>query len=582
MNIEEPHQQHENENEQSNLTSINEDEMPINDKITLSPIDKYRIYGKFPWKMLIHIMLILATTMQAIVVINATTDYCRGQERVYYNIFISDSEKEDPDYPRVNYIYSITQLREHLSWSIENYFKLSENSLEKVTYDSEPLEFVKMEIDYINKTVDDPGHENASFPIPVHLEYNVTQDYLGPFNENYTEGDIKEYLDLINKFSLKYVFKTYVPFYYEEHLECFGWIVYQEYDFTQRAHFEVSLNIKRTACSDMTELKYHEIIIARFLWVHIIVILLSAMSLLLTWRNLYQVARIYWAKKHIDKGIVEYKKNKHTFNKWALITLIGNILQLLSGVVGLLDKENMNASTDVLVGFGCMFAYFNIGKYLDYNIEYSTIYATLQRALPNVIRFLIGVMPIFIGFTFFGLCVFWRSERFYDTSSTTMALFSMINGDSIYDIISDLSGISFFLGQIYSYSFCILFIVVVMNVFISIIEEAYVSSKMRNQNHWIYNYLKIDPSLAQIAGVDSEGGTLNVEGMTQEEIKDELDKRIRKLEEGLEKCEGLIQEVESIEESETKEKMRKYLRSQFEDVEKKIEKMRNIWNEKKI
>ena len=112
----------------------------------------------------------------------------------------------------------------------------------------------------------------------------------------------------------------------------------------------------------------------------------------------------------------------------------------------------MNASTDVLVGFGCMFAYFNIGKYLDYNIEYSTIYATLQRAFPNVIRFLIGVLPIFIGFTFFGLCVFWRSERFYNTSSTTMALFSMINGDSIYDIISDLSGISFFLGQIYSYS----------------------------------------------------------------------------------------------------------------------------------
>ena len=259
---------------------------------------------------------------------------------------------------------------------------------------------------------------------------------------------------------------------------------------------------------------------------------------------------------------------------------MGNILQLLSGVVGLLDKENMNASTDVLVGFGCMFAYFNIGKYLDYNIEYSTIYATLQRAFPNVIRFLIGVLPIFIGFTFFGLCVFWRSERFYNTSSTTMALFSMINGDSIYDIISDLSGISFFLGQIYSYSFCLLFIVVVMNVFISIIEEAYVSSKMRNQNHWIYNYLKIDPSIAQIAGIENEG-MINVENMSQDEIKDELDKRIRKLEEGLERCEGLVDEVEGIKEREIKENMRKYLKGQLEDVEKKIEKMRKIWDERK-
>ena len=131
-------------------------EMPINDKISLSPIDKYRIYGKFPWKMLIHIMLILATTMQAIVVINSTTDYCRGQERVFYNNMISDSDKEDPDYPRVNYIYSISQLREHLRNSLTNFFEFKENSLERVEYENNvtTLSHVVMEIDYINETID--------------------------------------------------------------------------------------------------------------------------------------------------------------------------------------------------------------------------------------------------------------------------------------------------------------------------------------------------------------------------------------------------------------------------------------------
>ncbi len=37
-----------------------------------------------------------------------------------------------------------------------------------------------------------------------------------------------------------------------------------------------------------------------------------------------------------------------------------------------------------------------------------------------------------------------------------------------------------------------------MNVFISIIEEAYVSIKMKSQNHWIYSYLKIDPKYVEI------------------------------------------------------------------------------------
>jgi hypothetical protein len=41
-----------------------------------------------------------------------------------------------------------------------------------------------------------------------------------------------------------------------------------------------------------------------------------------------------------------------------------------------------------------------------------------------------------------------------------------------------------------------------MNVFISIIEEAYVSTKIKNQNHWIYSYLKIDPRYVELKDID--------------------------------------------------------------------------------
>lgn len=37
-----------------------------------------------------------------------------------------------------------------------------------------------------------------------------------------------------------------------------------------------------------------------------------------------------------------------------------------------------------------------------------------------------------------------------------------------------------------------------MNVFISIIEEAYVSSKTKDRSHWIYSYLKVDPQYIEI------------------------------------------------------------------------------------
>jgi hypothetical protein len=41
-----------------------------------------------------------------------------------------------------------------------------------------------------------------------------------------------------------------------------------------------------------------------------------------------------------------------------------------------------------------------------------------------------------------------------------------------------------------------------MNVFISIIEEAYVSIKMKSQNHWIYSYLKLDQKYVEINNKD--------------------------------------------------------------------------------
>ena len=41
-------------------------EMPIRDNLFLSPIEKYKFYGRFPWKMTIHMLLVILTTTQVI------------------------------------------------------------------------------------------------------------------------------------------------------------------------------------------------------------------------------------------------------------------------------------------------------------------------------------------------------------------------------------------------------------------------------------------------------------------------------------------------------------------------------------
>lgn len=47
-----------------------EQNIPLKDSLFLSPIEKYKIYGRFPWKLIIHIFLVIATTAQVFLLLN--------------------------------------------------------------------------------------------------------------------------------------------------------------------------------------------------------------------------------------------------------------------------------------------------------------------------------------------------------------------------------------------------------------------------------------------------------------------------------------------------------------------------------
>ena len=237
----------------------------------------------------------------------------------------------------------------------------------------------------------------------------------------------------------------------------------------------------------------------------------------------------------------------------------------------------MNGSIDIFIGFGAMLCYISLGKYLN-KTKYGLFYLSLKYSLPNIIPFFIGIMPIFIGFTFLGLCLFWNSERFTNVTDVMKALFAIVNGDSIYDIIVDITDKSNFFGQIYGFLFTILFIVVVMNVFISIIQEAYVSAKVASQSHWIYsNLLKNNDNLEN----EVIKNLPNIEEMSQSEIKAELENKIILMNKGLNKCTELIEEVEKkdIDEKE-KNELRNILLLKIEEIDQKMEIIRNVWENK--
>ena len=564
-------------------------EIPPEDIIALSPLDKYRIYGKFPLNMIVHILLAVFTSIQVMLILSEFTDYFRGQEKSLINVLISEDSKDTRDYARIIYLYDIPSLQEHLSNSLKKMLDANNTFLTNIIYvngenkEIQPESFV-MDIEY--KYNISEINENE-FKMPIDLYYNVSDKYLGPFNNNYTVDEIKNYLNIIEKFELEYKFKTYVAHYYKEHKECFIWKIKQIYDFIKKAHFELSLYINNDQCEEKTTLTKFEQLIISHLWIHFIVIILSTLSIFLSLYNLYIGIRLNKYKKVINKKKAYRKINQkilkeseiisHPLNKWDICIIISNICQIIGSILGLLENDNMNGSFDILIGFGVMLCYISLGKYLDYNSKYGLLYQTLKHSVSNVIPFFIGIMPVFIAFIFLGLCLFWNSERFTNVTDVMKALFAIVNGDSVYDIIVDLTDKSNFFGQIYGFLFTILFIVVVMNVFMAIIQEAYVIAKVESQSHWIYtNLLKND-------NIENETikNLSNIEEMSQTEIKAELENRIILMNKGLNKCRELIEEVEKKEiDEKEKNELKNTLLLKIEEIDQKMEVIRIVWENK--
>lgn len=124
----------------------------------------------------------------------------------------------------------------------------------------------------------------------------------------------------------------------------------------------------------------------------------------------------------------------------------------------------------------CALHWVSLVRYLQVNARFTILGLTLQRGLPRVAQFLAGVLPIFVGFVLFGTVMFGaKVPRFQTASATATTLFSVANGDEIHDTFNAVAYTPW-VGQLYVYSYMILFSYVVLMVCIGIIEDAFFSA----------------------------------------------------------------------------------------------------------
>ena len=482
------------------------------DQMFLNPLEKYAIYNKFPFVLTLHIFLVIFLMYQ---LINNMTENEEGRyfKHFLYEMFLplddsnSGKEKTGFTYQQHLYIYNIDGLKDIINKSLTNYFDIENIAIENITHmyknSSHGASSPEMYVDYLRDKIGE---------LPGQLSFELSLNDFGPLNDN---ENAKKFINNITNFKILYHLKTIFPSNKNNSKEkkCIGHEIEQIYSFENSAIIDLYLKYNKVACSDQNY-------IADIFWSEIMIIILAIISLLHTYFHVVKRYKYYWIykkeeskkynkKKEGDKLKEVFEKEDVIFNYlatrkkpidkkykivdiWTIVALIGNAMQIIGAILTICDPYQFNSLTGFITSTGTVMALLIFIKYMDNLGSCSIIYETIKRGVPPSLNYLIGVLPAFFGYAILGKCIFWRSEFFATLTNAIASLYALMNGDSVYFIFDDLIKNHYFFGTIYCYSFCIMFIVIVMNIFLGIVGEAFVTKKEKKYKNWIYYILQME------------------------------------------------------------------------------------------
>ena len=182
---------------------------------------------------------------------------------------------------------------------------------------------------------------------------------------------------------------------------------------------------------------------------------------------------------------IHWSHKLRLLNRWTIVSFAACVCNILAASLHLAGSVAHSPTTpfhSLMAPLGCALLWIRLVRYLDHNVHYYSLVLTLRRGIPRVSRFLLGVLPVFMAFVMFAVVYFAsHAPRFGDVPTAAVTLFAVLNGDVVRDTFMDLIVFHPIVGQIFMYVFICLFIYVVLNVLIAVIEESFYSTAERNE-----------------------------------------------------------------------------------------------------
>ena len=436
----------------------------VRESLLLSPWDKWKKYRRPPWKFFVQMLLIIAVTTQLLLLSAEYTVYSRSAREALRDVL-------NPKRCTTG-LYSVSSTVGCVRSAVDGYFNFTQNSvgLFRVPGDNETESHAAVHLSVTSLEGVKSGKESEQ-------SYTLERTDYGPFD--WTGQRFTDWFDRIVHFSLRFViFGTKVGG-MEDSME-FEWVVWTHYDFQDRGGEVVVSYRDGESVRDIEGTSF---------WLtsfpNIVVLVLASLSLILSVKGLIDAIRRYlYTRRHlgISWQTLPIGHKLRFFNLWFLVTILADIFLIVSCIFAFFQNSRgsvltpgASAASSVFLGIGTLLLWCTLLQYLEYSRSFNVVITTMRKAMPRVTRYVISVMPVYMGYTLAGLAMFSHySERFSTLTKVALTLFAVLNGDEILATYQSLYPYPYqIVANVYMYSFCILFITSILNLFIFIIEDAY-------------------------------------------------------------------------------------------------------------
>ncbi|KAK3698180.1 hypothetical protein QZH41_019279 [Actinostola sp. cb2023] len=254
------------------------------------------------------------------------------------------------------------------------------------------------------------------------------------------------------------------------------------------------LKCKTNSEIDSPEGEIGHLILVGFLVFDVVVIVICLLSLILCLRSLVKSLHLAKEARGYFKEVIDdpltLSEIVELFNLWFCVIIVSDFLTILGSIYKIAIEQKDREYYDIcslLLGIAVLLVWCGLLRFLEYFPQYNALLVTVKDAGPSVLRFCICSGVLFMGFTFCGWIVLGpHHEKFRDTTITAECLYSLINGDDMYNtyaLVSPKSEAIWIYSKLYLYVFISLFIYVVLSLFIGIISDTYERLKVSSIRH---------------------------------------------------------------------------------------------------